>query len=102
MLLGLLQDYRPIPEIGVRHCRNSEALDRFKIRDAIVVRIVGVLLFFASLIGLVLFEKFAGHAKDADRNTSRSAVRESRTSKFSDARIHTGLTLSVYTCDVTL
>jgi hypothetical protein len=43
--LGLLQHYRPIPEIGVRQCRNSEALDGFKIRDATVVRVVGVLLF---------------------------------------------------------
>jgi hypothetical protein len=38
----------------------------FKICDAIVVIVVGVLLFFAGLISLVLFEKFVGHAKDAD------------------------------------
>jgi hypothetical protein len=70
--------YRPIPEIGVRQCRNSEALDGFKIPDATVVRVVGALLFFAGLIGLVLFENFVDHATDADRNTSRSAFRESQ------------------------
>ena len=41
-------------------------MDGFKIRDAIVVRVVGVLLFFAGLIGLALFEKLVGQAKDAD------------------------------------
>jgi hypothetical protein len=39
--------------LGVRQCRTSEALDDFKIRDAIVVRVVGLLRFFAGLIGFV-------------------------------------------------
>jgi hypothetical protein len=73
VLFGVLQHCRPLREIGVRQCRNSEALDGFKIHDAIVVRVVGVLLFFVGLIGLVLFEKFVDHAKDADHN-SVSAV----------------------------
>jgi hypothetical protein len=34
--------------------------------------------FFAGLIGLVLFEKFLGRARDADRNTTRSAFHESQ------------------------
>ena len=41
-------------------------MDGFNIRDAIAFRVVGVLLFFVGLIGSVLFQKFVGHAKDAD------------------------------------
>ena len=53
-------------------------------------------LFFAGLIGLVLFEKFVGHAKDADRSTSCSAFVNHRTSKFSDMRMHRVDTLSPF------
>lgn len=66
-----------LPEIGVRQCGNSEALDDFEIRDTIVLKVVGGLLFFAGLIGLVLFEKSSA-TRGADRNTSRSALRKSQ------------------------
>jgi hypothetical protein len=75
----------------------------FKIRDAIVVRVVGMPLFFAGLISLVLFEKFVGHAKDTDCHADHLSLREShRLCELSPQVEGLRLTPSARSCDVTL
>jgi hypothetical protein len=83
--------------------QKSFRLDGFKIRDAIVVRVVGVLLFFAGLVGLVLFEKFVGYAKGADCHADHLSLREShRLYELSPQVEGLRLTPSARSCDVTL
>ena len=82
--------------------QKSFRLDGFKIRDAIVVRVVGVLLFFAGLLGLVLFE-FVVHAKGADCHADHLSLREShRLYELSPQVEGLRLTPSARSCDVTL
>jgi hypothetical protein len=66
-------------------------------------QVVGVLLFFAGLLGLVLFEKFFGHAKDADCHADHLWLREShRLYELSPQVEGLRLTPSARSCDVTL